>query len=143
MTASFYRLVYISRNEITGDDAAIRQEIEQILATAQAKNPASNVTGALMFNSGCFTQVLEGAYDEVQNTFERIQYDPRHSQVSILSFDPVAERVFTNWSMAYVGQDSEAGAKFRDITQKSGFDPKKLEGDQVFDLLKQHLFETA
>ncbi|MEQ1529561.1 MAG: BLUF domain-containing protein [Methylococcales bacterium] len=142
MNDSLYRLIYISRNEIAGDEATVRREIEQILSSARIKNPSANITGALMFNSGCFAQVLEGYHDDIQNTFERIQCDPRHSHVVVLAFAPTAERGFPNWSMAYQGADSTASAKFADITQTSGFDPANLNSDNMFALLKEHLFEA-
>lgn len=142
MNEALFRLVYISRNEITGDEATILREIEQILASARIKNPIENITGALMFNAGCFAQVLEGSHEEIQNTFERIQCDPRHSHVVVLAFEPVAERGFSSWSMAYLGANSNASAQFGDITNKSGFDPALLEGERIFDLIKEHLIEA-
>jgi Sensors of blue-light using FAD len=142
MNESLYKLVYISRNEIAGDEAIVRREIEQILASARGKNPPANITGALMFNAGCFAQVLEGQHDEIQNTFETIQCDTRHSHVVVLAFEPAAKREFSNWSMAYHGADSGASAKFGDIMQASGFDPAMLKGERIFDLLKEHLLEA-
>ena len=142
MNKPLYRLAYISRNEIVGDDITMRSEIEQILASARLKNPDSDITGALMFNAGYFAQVLEGSHDEIQATFERIQCDPRHSQVVVLSFEPALERGFSQWSMAYLGIDSAASSLFADITQASGFDPTKLNGDRILELLKEHLLEA-
>lgn len=142
MNDTLYRLIYISRNEITGDEAFVRGEINQILATARIKNPGNNITGSLMFNAGCFAQVLEGAHDDIQNTFERIQCDIRHSHVVVLAFEPTANRSFANWSMAYQGPDSSASAKFADITQTSGFDPANLDSDDLYALLTEHLFEA-
>ncbi|MDP2177474.1 MAG: BLUF domain-containing protein [Methylicorpusculum sp.] len=142
MNASLFRLIYISRNEISGDEATLNREIDQILASSRVKNPIENITGALMFNAGCFAQVLEGSHNEIQNTFERIQCDPRHSHVVVLAFEPTSERSFSNWSMAYFGTNSNAAAKFGDIANKAGFDPSLLEGDRIFDLLKEHLIEA-
>ena len=142
MNESLYRLVYISSNEIKGDDATIRQEIEQILAAARSKNRLENITGVLMFNDGCFAQVLEGAHDDIQDTFERIQCDQRHSNVSVLAFEPALERGFSNWSMAYIGVNTLATDKFRDITQTTGFDPVKLESEHILSLLNQHVLEA-
>jgi len=142
MNDPLYRLVYISRNEITGNDTEVRHEIEQILRAAREKNSLAGLTGALMFNAGCFAQVLEGMHDDIQGTFEHIQCDPRHSRVSVLKFEPVADRWFSNWSMAYQGGDSVASAKFSDIMQTSNFDISKLQGEQVLGLLKQHLYEA-
>lgn len=142
MDEALYRLVYISRNEIVGDDAKIRREIEQILASAREKNPQANITGALMFNTGSFAQVLEGAHHEIQETFERIQCDPRHSHIVMLALEPVMMREFSSWSMAYLGTDSTASTKFGDITHDAEFDAALLKGDRILELIKEHLHEA-
>ena len=61
MTETLYRLVYFSRNLITGMPAEISAEIDSILASARRNNAPLGITGALIFNSGIFAQVLEGA----------------------------------------------------------------------------------
>ena len=142
MNDALYRLIYISSNQIEGDDRKILSEVENILATARSKNQRAGITGALMFNAGCFAQVLEGGHDVIKATYERIQGDPRHSSVVMLSLEPVQERQFSNWSMAYLGVNSAASAKFGDMTKVSGFDPTKIKGDRVFGLLKDHLLEA-
>lgn len=142
MPEPLYRLVYISRNQIVGDDQTVHQQIEQILQKAREKNPLANITGALMFNAGCFAQILEGSHDEIQATFERIQCDPKHSQVIVLSFEPTEQRLFANWSMAYQGNNSVASSKFAGLMQASDFDSTRLDGEEIFDLLKQHLIEA-
>jgi Sensors of blue-light using FAD len=142
MENTLYRLVYISRNEILGDDATIRREIEQILVSARRKNPPANITGALMFNAGSFAQVLEGPHDDLQDTFERIQCDQRHSHVVMLLLEPLKEREFSNWSMAYFGTDSSASAKFGDLTHGSDFNASLLKGGPILDLIKEHLQEA-
>jgi hypothetical protein len=142
MNNQLYRLVYISRNEIAGDDATVHREIEQILAASRANNPVANISGALMFNAGCFAQILEGSHDDIQNSFERIQCDSRHSHVVVLAFERTAERRFPSWSMAYIGADSDASVRFGTIMQQSDFDATLLKGDHIFDLLNEHLLEA-
>ena len=142
MLAPLYRLVYFSRNEIVGDDATVHREITQILHKAREKNPKANITGALMFNAGCFAQVLEGAHDDLQDTFERIQCDTRHSQLVLLAFEPSESRRFSNWSMAFLGAETTASQKFADILQGSNFDPSRLKGDYILNLLNEHLMEA-
>ena len=142
MNEQLYRLVYISRNEIAGDDETVHREIQNILTASRANNAIANITGALMFNAGCFAQVLEGQHDDIQCTFERIQCDPRHSNVVLLAFDIMTERKFSSWSMAYIGENSKASGKFVDIMQESGFDASLLKGDHIFDLLSEHLLEA-
>jgi hypothetical protein len=140
--SDLYRLVYLSRNGLGGDAASVRNDIEQILAAARRNNARNGVTGALMFNAGRFAQVLEGAHDSIQATFERIQCDPRHSQVAVLAFEPAAQRSFGSWSMAYVGEKQSALDEFEDIRLDSGFEAAKLTGERVFELLREHLLEA-
>lgn len=139
MSNTLYRLVYVSQNEINADKDTIQREIHSILHAARDRNKTSDVTGALMFNQGSFAQILEGQHDHIQETFERIQCDSRHSHVVVLSFEPVSQRQFPNWSMAYLGENSGAVRDFEKISLKSGYDPDRLSGDEIFDLLAKHL----
>jgi hypothetical protein len=139
LSSDLYRLVYLSRNGLRGDSAVIRKEIDHMLTAARRNNPILGVTGALMFNAGCFAQVLEGSHDSIQSTFERIQCDPRHSNVTVLAFKPAAARGFGDWSMAYVGENRRALDEFEHIQLESGFDAAKLTGERVFELLREHL----
>lgn len=58
MSSTIARLIYLSTNQIEGDEAAVSREISSILDVARKANDAVGVTGALMFNSGCFAQIL-------------------------------------------------------------------------------------
>jgi len=140
MTQDLYRLIYLSRNTIPGSNENIHQEIEQILAVSRQRNAASQITGALMFNRECFAQVLEGAHDDIQATFERIQCDPRHADVVVLDFKPVEARRFSHWSMGYIGYDTLASKEFTQIQQATGFDVKQFSGERIYDLLHAHLY---
>lgn len=140
MPNSLYQLVYISRNEITGTGSAMQQEVVNILNSARANNGLLNITGALMFNARCFAQVLEGQRDDIQNTFERILCDLRHSNIVVLAFEPIAERLFANWSMAYISLNDADTAEFKDILQPTCFDEMLFKHRQIFQLLKEHLY---
>ncbi len=140
MTETIHRLVYYSRNRLAHFDERGAQDIDQILETSRINNAAVGVTGALMFNAGYFAQVLEGPQEAVEATFERIQQDPRHGEVSLMSFEP-AERSFADWSMAFVGRSQDAQARFGGIARASGFDPAALSGDRVCEILHDLLIE--
>ncbi|HET7314747.1 BLUF domain-containing protein [Salinisphaera sp.] len=142
MEDAIYRLAYVSHNGIDGDDRALHGEIEQILNVSRANNQSAGITGALMFNNGCFAQVLEGPHGPIQDTFERIQCDMRHHDVVILAFDPVGERRFSRWSMAYRGTRTRAANQFAHFAMESGFDLANLDGDQMFSLLQSHMDEA-
>ncbi len=141
MPEDLYRLVYYSRNAITGDATALATAITSILAKSQVNNQRVGVTGALMFNSGCFAQVLEGSRSAVEDVFERIQQDERHGEVSLLAFDSAPARAFENWSMGFVGASIDDAARYGALVQASGFDPARMTGDALFETLHRLAIE--
>ena len=94
-----FRIVYCSRNAI-GRDVAGR-DLDQILEAARRNNAQVGVTGALLYSKGFFAQVLEGPFEAVQQVFERIQIDHRHTDVVILTAENASDRNFADWDMAY------------------------------------------
>lgn len=139
MNNALYRLVYLSRNNISNEGDSLRTEITQILRVARENNPARDLTGALMFNAEYFAQVLEGPHHQVTKLFDRIQLDDRHSEMKMLSFAPVESRGFPEWAMAYVGEDSDLSDRFFMIAEETNFSLDKVSGDQVFDALLKGL----
>ena len=135
-----HQLVYYSRNRLL-NGALTAWNIKDILAASRANNARVGVTGALMFNAGCFAQVLEGPRQAVEETFERIQQDERHGDVSMLAFGPVESRAFETWSMGYVGGSEQGRACFADIAGESGFEPEKFTGEQLFETLHRLALE--
>ena len=133
--SDLYRLVYASKNLLKVPDAEASSAVAQILATSQRNNAEVGVTGALMFNGGAFAQVLEGPRQGVERTFERIQRDQRHGDVTVLECGPTEARGFTNWSMAFVGQAEAGQTLWNDLARESGFDLSRLDGDAVFRML--------
>ena len=142
MNDSLYRLVYISRNRLSEDPDALLVEIGSILETARVLNGEHGVTGALMYNDGCFAQVLEGEHDALQDTFERIQCDERHDEVRLLGFEPVAERGFGDWSMAYVGGNERSRSAFAALAADGALDLDTIPSERIFALLKAHLADA-
>jgi hypothetical protein len=108
MSDALYTLAYFSRNAIDNQNITVlRREIEAILHIARESNRLRGITGALLYSSGCFAQVLEGPLGEVESTFERIQLDPRHRDVALIQHQPIASRSFGDWSMAFAGIDPD------------------------------------
>ena len=116
MKGSLYRLVYCSRNALTGSPETMRVEVEQILEVARRNNAHLGITGALLFNRGCFAQVLEGPQDNVERVFEEISCDLRHKDLAILEIAPVETRSFPDWSMAYTGMLEDDRTTFVALT---------------------------
>lgn len=80
-------------------------ELAELLDQARRHNPQVGVTGLLLYCNGCFMQVLEGPVDAVEALYKRIAKDPRHRSLIQLSMEPISERDFGNWSMAYAMAD--------------------------------------
>lgn len=138
MTHDLHRLVYYSQNRIRAD---LEREVQTILEASRRNNVAAGVTGALIFNAGCFAQVLEGPTAAVEATFERIQQDDRHASVSVIASGPVHERRFSGWAMAFVGAERDDAARFSGISAESGFDPSRLSGDEMTEALVRLVLE--
>ena len=136
MDQDLHRLVYYSRNRIAGSPETVGVEVRAILAASHRNNTPVGITGALMFNAGCFAQVLEGKRAVLETTFERIQQDLRHGDVSLLAFEPITARSFGSWSMGFFGTRPEDAAAYADIAAHSGFDPAQATGDEVVDALR-------
>ncbi|WP_428492292.1 BLUF domain-containing protein [Rhodopila sp.] len=140
-TGSLYRLIYCSRNVIdqAGSAGAVEQEVRAILEASRRNNAVEAITGALLFTASGFAQVLEGPRDVVERTFERISGDPRHADLTVLSFTPTERRSFPDWSMGCSGQVSASVADpllpLLADTHSAG--PRATTGSDVLHLLEK------
>ena len=141
MSGALYRLIYCSRNVILQamPDAVLEDEIRAILATARHRNKADDVTGALLFTASGFAQVLEGLRDVVERTFERINADPRHADVTVLSFTPTERRSFPDWPVGFSGQTSPdiPDPLAHLLADATGIGPRATTGSDVLRLLER------
>ncbi|HET9511089.1 MAG TPA: BLUF domain-containing protein [Sphingomonas sp.] len=98
------QILYISTaaGKIVGRDA------DDILATSRRNNTSDGLTGLLYFDGKRFLQALEGEPGAVARALTRIESDPRHRAIVILSDRTVDEREFGAWSMAYRAAGSDA-----------------------------------
>jgi hypothetical protein len=61
----------------------------------------------LLYHNGTFLQVLEGPQDAVLGLVERIEKDPRNSNIDRMFEEEAPARMFSDWSMAYVKVTAE------------------------------------
>lgn len=135
MSNKLYSIIYISRMNFDGNEAHIKQEVDDIIKTSTSKNSQKDVTGALLFSGGYFVQVLEGPLDAVESIFESIQNDFRHKEISTLSNAQIEERSFPKWSMALAGVSLDIAPEIEGLLAN----PDKIEayesGQEVIKLL--------
>jgi hypothetical protein len=77
--------------------------VESILESSSRNNFANGITGVLVATETHFLQVLEGAYEPLNATFDRIARDPRHEDIQMISFKEITERKFPDWGMHGIG----------------------------------------
>lgn len=135
MTKDPYQILYCSRNCIQGTPVQMAAEIGKILTSSRINNVKVAVTGALIFNTVFFAQVLEGPLDGVERIFEQIQRDLRHSDLMILESGLVVARDFPQWSMAFAGATSEESNPLVAATLNAAANHPSAAGKQVITLL--------
>jgi hypothetical protein len=132
------RLMYASR-ATAGVDA---EELSAILRQSRGSNPARGITGALCLASGNFIQVLEGSRVAVNELYHHIASDPRHTGVTLLSYQEVTERRFAGWSMGQVQLSRLNPAVVLKYSETTALDPFGLSA-QAVDALFDELLASA
>jgi hypothetical protein len=118
------RLMYASRALPTVD----QEELQAILRQSKAGNPKHGITGVLCFSEGIFLQVLEGGRSAVNQLYNRIAADPRHTQVELLSYEEIGERRFAGWSMGQVNMARLNRALLLKYSETATLDPYAVSG---------------
>lgn len=82
--------------------------IAAIVKTARQFNKTESITGMLVFDGQRFCQYIEGPRGPLTALIDRIAQDPRHTNFTPQHYASVeGERLFSNWSMAYVVVDDD------------------------------------
>jgi hypothetical protein len=74
--------------------------LDALLKQSRAFNRASGVTGCLLYQDGCFMQMLEGNREVLFALYKKIKIDIRHREVTLVMEGPARYRVFMDWSLA-------------------------------------------
>jgi len=83
-------------------------------------------------------RILEGEQPAVETIFARIEKDPRHGDIRVLSHTASAgkRRVFGDWSMAFADTTGAANILKGYIDLKSGLNLSDLDEVQALNILK-------
>ncbi len=132
------RLMYASR----AVPAVDQEELFAILKKSKGNNAKSGVTGALCFSEGVFLQVLEGGRNAVNQLYNRIASDARHTDVVLLHYAEIDERRFSGWSMGQVNMSRLNPALMLKYSECARLDPYAVSG-KVSLALFEELVATA
>lgn len=103
-------------------------KVISIVAKSRSANRLREITGALLYDSGVFLQILEGSESEVLALYAKIFQDPRHEQVSVLLQEKIESRLFSDWSMGHAEMTLE------DLNTIPGLNGFFTSGRTVYDM---------
>jgi hypothetical protein len=132
------RLLYASRSL----KPASPDVIESILAESRSHNPGLGITGILCQSGGIFMQVLEGGRLAVNQLYNQIVRDERHTDVVVLHYEEVAERRFSGWTMGQVNLAKVNPSILLKYSETTELDPYAMSGKASMALLDE-LIATA
>ncbi len=119
-------------------------DLRSMTAQFGAFNAARDITGLMLVSGPRVLQFLEGEHETVGNLFERIQRDPRHTEIEVLRDCWTARRSFAGWGMKLVFEADLPGGRATPVLESiraytAGFRPSP--GD--FAQLLVSLVETS
>jgi hypothetical protein len=89
--------------------------LSDILNVSKRNNARDGITGVLMHHDGIFFQILEGDKRAVENCYERILNDRRHSSLSVIIDGAIDSITFPDWIMGYAGPAKISGCSNEEI----------------------------
>ncbi len=130
--ASLVRIIYISRSTFApvGTGGDIEPNVARILAKSRINNRNNGLVGVLYFGDGNFFQCLEGESTAIDTLYAKLQSDPRHKDLKLLSRKNIQKLSFSDWAMKYVPLESQMNQLLKQHGYQS-FDPYKFDVEMV------------
>jgi len=88
-------------------------ELVALLSQSRRRNAAAGISGLLLHADGNFMQTIEGEAEAVHALFARIEGDKRHEGLILICDEPIAQRSYGEWSMAFREIGREDAAKLQ------------------------------
>ncbi len=135
------RLMYASRAAAALDT----EEVTAILRHSRETNAREGLTGALcLCNTGrLFIQVIEGGRDAVSRRYNKIVGDPRHTDVTLLQFEEIAERRYAGWAMGQVNMSRLNPALLLKYSETANLDPWRISGGATASMFEEMIATAA
>jgi len=127
------RLLYASRAAKPLDP----EELTHILRKSRHDNPLHGITGVLCNSGELFIQVVEGGRTAVNQLYNRLVVDPRHTDVTLLSYEEIGERRFAGWAMGQVNLARLNAALLLKYSETATLDPYAVSGKAAMALFDE------
>jgi hypothetical protein len=84
-------------------------QLTELLEKARVANERAGLTGMLLHtdSDSSFFQVLEGEPATIDQLLLKLRLDDRHSHLTIIIREPIAERAFADWTMGFASVSPE------------------------------------
>ena len=103
---SLHFLIYASR----ATALMSAEQVEALVRQSREHNRSAGISGCLVYQDGCFMQMLEGKRETLMALLDKIKGDPRHYEVKLVVEGPARHRVFRDWGMTQRDLSSEFAA---------------------------------
>ena len=97
LASALYEVLYVS-TLAPGQPLSV---VAEIAVRARIANTRDGITGLLVFDGQRFCQQLEGSRKLVLKLIEKIREDARHVNVEVVHHGELAQRRFTQFSLAF------------------------------------------
>lgn len=125
------RSVYFSRIHKKMD----KRELSNILHFSRHNNGKNHITGVLFMDKNYFVQLIEGDRTDVSNLMFTIAKDNRHFGMTLVGFEDVSGRLFSEWEMAFVGNDASTRKILMEASGSPEFEPRLFENRDLVNVL--------
>lgn len=134
---SLVQIIYISRTtSVPGrPENGLDPAVARILAKSRANNRTNGLVGVLYFGDGCFFQCLEGEEAAIDTLYAKLEQDPRHKDLKIISRKSIAAPSFQDWSMKYVPVE-HAMTKLMQSKGMTSFDPYQFDYEMTHGVIE-------
>jgi hypothetical protein len=126
------QIIYISRSTFESPEVInkIEPNVARILSKSRVNNRKNGLVGVLYFGDGVFFQCLEGEEEAINTLLTKLDADPRHRDLKIISKKYVDEFSFGEWSMKFAPLDQKIAVFLKENGFKT-FDPYLFSGEII------------
>lgn len=125
ITMTLLSLIYVS----SAVKSLKQSDIVDILRVSRSANAKRDITGILLFKDGNFMQILEGEAANVEELYQKLSKDKRHTGLITLRRMTISTRSFGEWKMGFRdvhGLTDEELIGRSDYLEKSFNDPSYI-----------------
>lgn len=134
-----YEILYssVASHSLTSED------LIKLGEKASRNNVSRQLTGCLIYYRREFIQLLEGPYEEVQEMYDIILKDPRHTGQNVLWQGEIEKRSFETWSMGFVNLDevleeeSDIHAVIKECLEEAGSTGYSSTARQLLQIIRE------